>query len=112
MDVRKIKTRLAKERESSIEAYFVKQVREANGWPIKFWPLSLAGFPDRIVIWRDGRIQFVELKRPGAKPRPLQLRIHERLRMYNAFVAVLATREEVDLYVDAQRPARLSTESN
>ena len=31
---------------------------------------TISGFPDLTVIGRDGRIAFLELKRPGAKPTP------------------------------------------
>jgi len=106
MDIRKIKARVSLEKD--IESYFKNSVQTAGGWPIKFWPLSLAGFPDRIVIWNDGRVHFVELKRPNEKPRPLQRRIHDRLRKFNCFVAVISDKEQVARYIAHHSVASVS----
>ena len=58
--------------ERDIERYFVKEVEAHGGWAIKFQSDSQAGVPDRIVFWKGSRsVEFVELKRPGGKPRPL-----------------------------------------
>ena len=35
---------------------------------------GMNGVPDRIVLMPDGKMAFVELKAPGKKPRPLQLK--------------------------------------
>lgn len=44
--------------------------------------------PDRLVLLSDGKAGFVEVKAPGKKPRPLQLKRHEKLRQlgYQVFV--------------------------
>lgn len=39
---------------------------------IKFSPMGSRGWPDRIVIFPGGAHVWVELKRPGKKPRKLQ----------------------------------------
>ena len=49
---------------------------------LKFVSPGMNGVPDRIVLMPDGKMAFVELKAPGKKPRPLQLkrkRMFERL---------------------------------
>ena len=49
---------------------------------LKFVSPGMNGVPDRIVLMPDGKMAFVELKAPGKKPRPLQLkrkRMLERL---------------------------------
>lgn len=33
---------------------------------------TMAGIPDRLAILPHGHLAFIELKRPGQKPRPLQ----------------------------------------
>lgn len=88
-------------RERDIERYFVKEVEAHGGWAIKFQSDSQAGVPDRIVFWKDGRnVEFVELKRPGGKPRPLQVHVCKKLSEYhNVRVWVLDSYESVNEYV-------------
>ena len=54
-----------------------------------------AGAPDRLVLL-DGVHFAVELKRPGAKPPPHQLREHERLRAAGLHVYVCASVEDIE----------------
>lgn len=58
--------------ERDIEKYLVKEVRKKHGKAFKFVSPASAGVPDRIVILPGGVTCFVELKRPGGKPRPVQ----------------------------------------
>ena len=57
---------------------------------------SMSGVPDRIVFLPGGKIIFVELKRPGEKPTPLQDRIIGMLRGLGADVRVVDSMEKVD----------------
>jgi hypothetical protein len=41
---------------------------------LKFISLNLAGVPYRIILLNDGKIAFAELKAPGKKLRPLQIK--------------------------------------
>jgi hypothetical protein len=47
-----------------------------------------AGFPDRLFLVPGGRPLMIEFKAPGAKPRKLQLYIHEQLRKLGYAVEV------------------------
>jgi hypothetical protein len=51
--------------------------------------------PDRLVLLPGGQIGFVEVKVPGAKPRPLQERRHEQLRELGFQVSVLDDPEQI-----------------
>lgn len=84
--------------ERNIEKYFVSKVRAAGGWPVKLTCPGTAGMPDRMVLWKGGGCHFVELKRPGGKPRPLQAMQLNTLREFGFVAIVLSTREDVDLY--------------
>lgn len=89
-------------RENTVEKYFVEEVRKASGWALKLKVLSWAGFPDRIVLWRWGAVDWVELKRPRGRPRKLQERMHAKLHKYNQNVFVLDTKAKVDEYVNTR----------
>ena len=49
-------------KESYIENYLVRKVKENNGLCLKFVSPGNPGVPDRIVITPDGRTIYVELK--------------------------------------------------
>ena len=65
-------------REKEIEHNLVMETRKAGGMAVKFVSPSFSGMPDRLVLLGDGKIGFVEVKAPGQKPRPLQLKRHLR----------------------------------
>ena len=82
--------------EKKIEERLRKRAKEAGGLAIKWVSPSMSGVPDRIVFLPGGKIIFVELKRPGEKPTPLQNRIIEILRGLGADVRVVDSMEKVD----------------
>lgn len=86
-------------RESDIEAYLRERVRAMGGWALKFISPGAAGVPDRLVCLPHGRVVFVELKRPGERPRPLQAWTIERLRALGFEVRVIDSIEAVDVLV-------------
>ena len=65
--------------ERDIEARFRKAVKDAGGLALKFISPGYAGVPDRIVLMPGGMMCFVELKAPGEKMRPLQMRRKKQL---------------------------------
>lgn len=76
-------------RESTIEKHLVSEVKKAGGMAYKFVSPGRRSVPDRLVLLPGGRVVFVECKAPGEKPRPEQLREHERLRARGFTVVVL-----------------------
>ncbi|MGJ0625898.1 VRR-NUC domain-containing protein [Xenorhabdus bovienii] len=84
-------------RESVIEDHLVKEIKKAGGIAYKFVSPGRRSVPDRICVLPGGRILFVECKAPGEKPRPDQIREHERLRVLGCEVVVLDSKnmEEV-----------------
>ncbi|MDE9536145.1 VRR-NUC domain-containing protein [Xenorhabdus bovienii] len=76
-------------RESVIENHLVKEIKKAGGIAYKFVSPGRRSVPDRICVLPGGRVVFVECKAPGEKPRPDQLREHERLRALGCEVVVL-----------------------
>jgi len=82
-------------RESEIERYLVQRARTLGGVAYKFVSPGRVGVPDRIVVMPD-RLMFVELKAPGKKPEPHQLREHQRLRSMGQSVYVVDSIAAVD----------------
>lgn len=96
-------------RESDIEKYLVKRVKELGGEVRKVQWVGRSGAPDRLVmlpevyadpsfrrIIYEGRTIWVELKAPGKKAEPHQLREHERMRKMGQRVVVIDSLAGVD----------------
>ena len=58
--------------EKLLEKKFCDRVKAAGGLPLKFSSPSYAGVPDRIVLFPEGKIFFVELKSPNGNVSPIQ----------------------------------------
>ena len=65
--------------EKTVEHTLVEAVRSAGGLCPKFVSPGLSGVPDRIILLPHGRIAFAEVKAPGKKLRPLQIRRKRQL---------------------------------
>lgn len=67
--------------ESKVQSRIIKRY-EAQGWfVVKLVLTSKPGIPDLLCL-KDGKAVFIEVKRPGEKPGPLQdYRIAELRRM-------------------------------
>ena len=59
-------------KESQIEAKIRDYARARGCLCWKFVSPGNPGVPDRIIISPTGAVLFMEIKRPGEKPRPLQ----------------------------------------
>lgn len=82
--------------EKSIELALTAASKAIGGMSVKLVSPGMAGMPDRLVLLPHGRTGFVEVKAPGQKPRPLQLRRHEQLRALGFQVYVLDSMEKVE----------------
>jgi hypothetical protein len=76
-------------REKTIERKLVQAVKAMGGICPKFISPGFDGMPDRLVLLPMGIIAFVEVKRKGEKPRPLQEARHGMLRRLGFQVYVL-----------------------
>ena len=82
-------------REKEVERKLVRAVRDAGGLALKFVSPGLAGVPDRILLFPNGRAAFCEVKAPGEKPRPLQVHRMEQLRRLGFKVFVIDNTEQI-----------------
>lgn len=83
-------------REKDIEKYLRDRTKQLRGKAWKWESPGNDGVPDRIVIFPGNRIYFVELKAPGKKPRPLQLKQMNDLKNFGCKVFMLDSKEAVD----------------
>jgi len=93
-------------RESEIEHYLVKRVKSMGGEVRKVQWIGRRGAPDRLVMMPPGIVIYpgpeygytiwVELKAPGKKPEPHQLREHKRMQAMGQRVEVIDSLEAVD----------------
>ena len=60
--------------EKTLERRLCKEIREVGGLALKFVSPGMSGVPDRLVLLPGQKIAFVEVKSPGQKMRPLQVR--------------------------------------
>ena len=87
--------------EKVIEQKLVSKVKAAGGICPKLVCPGMAGMPDRLVLLSDGKVGFVEVKAPGQKPRPLQLKRHEQLRQLGYQVFVLDHPDKIAGIIEA-----------
>lgn len=87
-------------REREIERKLVSAVKSRGGICPKFVSSGFDGMPDRVVLLPHGKLGFVEVKRPGEKPRPLQTARHRLLRKLGFLVFVLDGEEQIGGMID------------
>lgn len=86
--------------EKIIEHKLVKAARERGGLAWKFTSPGTSGVPDRIILLRDGKVGFVEVKAPGQKVRPLQEYRIKQLRRLGFYVVVIDGAEQIGGVLD------------
>ena len=74
--------------EQLTEDNFVEHVQLSGCWCLKLNPLGRVGIPDRLCLGPHQFILFVELKRLGEKPKPIQSWFHRKLRKFGFTVIV------------------------
>jgi Holliday junction resolvase len=80
------------------EQYIQSSIRDRlvkSGWMVtKLISTSTPGIPDLMAL-KSGRAVFIEVKRPGQKPTPLQSHVHKRLTEQGFEVTVATSKEDV-----------------
>jgi hypothetical protein len=85
-------------KESSVEDFFNSRIKALGGETRKLKWIGRNHAPDRMALIEGFQPTLVELKAPGKKPRPGQVREHERLRKCGYRVLVIDTHALVDLH--------------
>lgn len=90
-------------RESDIEKKLKDKVKVAGGMAVKFVSPSFNGMPDRLVLLPGGHLAFIELKAPGKKLRPLQVKRKRQLESFGFLVYCLDNTEQIGGIIDEIR---------
>lgn len=84
--------------ELEVESYLFEQATKAGYLAYKFVSPSVRGVPDRVLITPLGSF-YIEVKRPGAKPRPDQIKHLKKIAAVGAdrsFALYLDSKEAID----------------
>ena len=87
--------------EKDIERRLVELVKINNGMCIKLLCDQLIGLPDRLCLFPNHRIVFVETKTTGQKPRRIQAYMHKKLRALGFRVEVIDTIKGVEDFISS-----------
>lgn len=86
--------------EKVVERKLVEAVKANGGMCIKLLCDQLTGLPDRMWLFPNHKIIFVELKTTGRKPKRIQLFIHDKLRALGFRVEVIDTVKGVNDFIE------------
>ena len=86
--------------EKSVERKLVELVKVNNGMCVKLLCDQLTGLPDRLCLFPNHKMVFVETKTTGQKPRRIQAYMHKKLRALGFRVEVIDSVEGVEQFID------------
>jgi len=87
---------MKKDSEKAVERKLVEMCKANGALCIKLLTYQFIGLPDRMCLFPNGVIIFIELKTTGEKPRKIQLSVHKKLRELGFRVEVIDTIEKVE----------------
>ena len=87
-------------KEREVEKDLIKEVKKRGGIALKFVSPGMAGVPDRLVLMKDGKLAFVELKAPGKEMRPLQILRKRQLESLGFLVYCIDSKEKIGDVLD------------
>ena len=90
-------------RERDVERKLAATVKQAGGLCPKLVSPGFDGMPDRLLLMPGGLVAFVEVKKPGGKPTPLQVYRHSQLRRLGMQVYMLDDPEQIQTILDDMR---------
>ena len=87
--------------EKLVERKLVELVKVNNGMCIKLLCDQLIGLPDRLCLFPNHKMAFVETKTTGQKPRRIQDYMHKKLRALGFRVEVIDSIEGVEQFINS-----------
>lgn len=96
--------------ENQVENYLIKKISALGGKAWKFVSPGNAGVPDRLITY-NSKAFFVEVKRPGGKPRALQKATVAQIRATGMKVYCISTKAQVDELTNLMRSGIIPEEN-
>ena len=90
--------------EKDVEQHLKKQVENFGGLCLKFISPGTRGVPDRLIIY-NGNVLFVELKKPGGKLRPDQIKCISKFNDHFIPVFVIDSKEKAKYFAEKTMPS-------
>lgn len=87
------------ESEKKLEKKLVSEVKRIGGWCIKMLTNHITGLPDRLCLFPDGIVVFVEVKTAGEKPKRIQTLVHSRLTRMGFEVLVIDSSDQIKEFI-------------
>ena len=87
--------------EKVVERKLVEAIKANGGMCIKLLCDQLTGLPDRMCLFPNHKIVFVETKTTGQKPKRIQLFMHKKLRALGFRVEVIDSIEGVEQFINS-----------
>ena len=87
--------------EKVVERKLVELIKINNGMCIKLLCDQLIGLPDRLCLFPNHKMAFVETKTTGQKPRRIQDYMHKKLRALGFRVEVIDSIEGVKQFINS-----------
>ena len=86
--------------ESEVEKTLITEVKKRGGLALKFISPGISGVPDRLILIKGGKLAFVELKAPGKKMRPIQIKRKRQLESLGFVVYCIDQKEQIGGVLD------------
>jgi hypothetical protein len=86
--------------EKHLEQVLTKEVKKRGGLALKFISPGMSGVPDRLIMMKGERIAFIELKAPGKKMRPLQIKRKRQLETLGFLVYCIDNKDQIGGVLD------------
>lgn len=88
--------------EKRYEKNLREKIDKLGGYCLKFWCLSVSGFPDRMVLMPGGRIWFVELKSYSKLPKKLGLQKwwHGKLKQLGFQIVIINSDDTLSYFLN------------
>ena len=93
--------------ESRIEQKFTRELKALGCLVYKFVCPGNSGVPDRLVIYPDGTVAFIELKTEQGLTSPLQKYQIDKIQKYGVPCHILHGMDQVDEYIQCAKEVLL-----
>jgi len=87
-------------RECEVEKTLSLEVKKRGGIALKFISPGMSGVPDRLIMMKGERLAFVEIKAPGKKMRPLQVKRKRQFEALGFLVYCIDDKAQIGVVLD------------